>query len=145
MNHNSEILAQVYKDADMGASACNSLLNFIKDKNNKIKDTVEDILKEYESFKHKSVKLLEKEDGNYKENSMFSKMMSDMGIKKEVKIDNSDSAIASMLIEGLNMGLINIEKNTKDYKDKIDKKVIKLCKEFTEFQNDSIEKLKSFL
>lgn len=145
MNHNIELLNHIYKDADMGVRACESMLNCLKDKDNKIKDTAEDILKEYESFKVNSKKLFEKYDEEFSETSFIGKMMSDMGIKKEVKADNSDSAMASMLIEGLTMGSINTEKKVKDYEKKIDSKVRDLAQDFLDFHKKSIDKLKVYL
>ena len=71
-------------------------------------------------------------------------MCSYLGINMEVIKDNSDSSIAQMLIEGLNMGKIEMEKKLDKYKN-CDKKIIKLAKELYEFQGNSIEKLKEYL
>lgn len=145
MNHNVELLNHIYKNADMGVNACESMLTYLKEKDNKIKDTAEDILKEYEQFKESSKELLEKYDENYAETGFIGKMMSDMGIKKEVNADNSDSAMASMLIEGLTMGSINTEKKLKDYEKKIDGKVKDIAERFLEFHQRAIEKLEVYL
>ena len=75
----------------------------------------------------------------------MAKMMSKMGIKKEVESDNSDAAIAHMLIEGLTMGSIDIETKINNYKTKADKKILKLAKDYATFQKQEIEKLKMYL
>ena len=72
--------------------------------------------------------------------------MANMGIDKEVKDDNSDSAMADMLIKGVSMGSIDLEKKLKKYKDKeIDDKVLELANDFKDFQDDIIKKLKEYL
>ena len=68
-----------------------------------------------------------------------------MGIKKEVKKDNSDSAIAHMLTEGIAMGVVDMETKLKNYKDTVDKKIYNLGKEFLKFQQGEIEKLKEYM
>ena len=51
-----------------------------------------------------------KNDVEERYKSMFGKLMSRMGVKKEVRKDNSDSAIAEMLIQGVSMGSLDMEK-----------------------------------
>ena len=63
----------------------------------------------------------------------------------EVVKDNSDSAIASMLIEGLNMGKIEMEKKISNFEKTANKQIIKIAKDLYEFQNNSIEELKKYL
>ncbi len=73
------------------------------------------------------------------------KMMADMGIKKEVLVDNSDSHMADLLIQGISMGSINMEKKIDDYKDKLDSKDINYAKDFLKFEQEKIEELKNYL
>ena len=80
-----------------------------------------------------------------KENGMFSKMMAGMGIKKEVKNDNSDSSMADLLIQGISMGSIDAEKKIKNYEKEVDKKQLDFLKDFLKFQENTIEKLKKYL
>jgi len=49
------------------------------------------------------------------------------------------------LIKGLTMGSIEATKKIDDYKDKIDKDILKLLKELQNFQEDAINKLKKYL
>ena len=72
-------------------------------------------------------------------------MMAKMGIKKEVLSDNSDSKIAQMLTQGLTMGVTQIAAKIDSYKDVISKNHMELAKEYKKFQENSIEKLKSYL
>ena len=79
------------------------------------------------------------------ENGMMAKMGASMGIRKEVKSDNSDTSIAEMLIQGVSMGSLEMEKKIKNYKDVVDKKDLKFAEDFLEFQQDVITGLKKYL
>ena len=145
MNENIELYKHIVKDCDMGKFTIEKLLEDLKEKDNKIKKLVEDILKKYEYFYEKSKKYLKKEGASTVDNSLMSKMGASMGIKKEVKCDNSDSSIAQMMIEGISMGSIDMEKKIKNYVKEVDKKQLNFAKEFLKFQEDSIDSLKAYL
>ena len=68
-----------------------------------------------------------------------------MGIKIEVLNDNSDSHMADLLIQGISMGSINMEKKINDYKDLVSGKDIRYAKKFLKFEQSKIEQLKEFL
>ena len=72
-------------------------------------------------------------------------MMAKMVVDREVKNYNSDASMASMLIQGIQMGVLDIEKKLKQYEKTIDKKTIKFVEEFKNFQQDNIEALKKHL
>lgn len=145
MNENVELLEFIYETAEMGSFTLTKLINELKNKENKIKKVVEDEIKGYEKYIKESKKLIDKGKYELKENSLMSKMGASMGIKKETKSDNSDAAIAHMIIEGLTMGVVDISTKINNYKEVADKKVISLAEDFLQFQEDEIECLKQFL
>lgn len=145
MNENTEILEYIYKDANMGAESITTLIKTLQSKDNKIKPVLEEELKKYEEYIKKSEKQLKKLKVELKEFSTMTKMSSWMGIKMEMLKDNSDARIADMLIKGLTMGTIDMNKRIDNYEKIVDKDVLKLAKEFKSFQEDSIEKLKVYL
>lgn len=145
MDENLELLEYIYKDSDMSVITLEKLLQELNDKDNKIKKKTEEILKSYEDFLSRSKKLLNKFDSPLEENSYIAKMGAKMGIKKEVKSDNSDAAIADMLIKGISMGSIDIEKRITNYKEVVNKKYLDFASEFLKFQQKTIEELKAFL
>lgn len=145
MNENTEILEYIYKDANMGAESITTLIKTLQSKDNKIKPVLEEELKKYEEYIKKSEKQLKKLKVELKEFSTMAKMSSWMGIKMEMLKDNSDARIADMLIKGLTMGTIDMNKKIDNYEKIVDKDVLKLAKEFKIFQEDSIEKLKVYL
>lgn len=145
MKEKNELLLHVYKDSDMSVTTLTELLEDLKEKDNKIKSVVEDLLKEYQSFLNRSKECLEKENIPLETEGIMTKMMTNMGVSKEVKSDNSDASIADMLIKGISMGSIDMEKKIGDYKKEVEKKDLKVAKEFLKFQQKAIDKLKKFL
>ena len=145
MNENIELYKHIFKDCDMALFTISKLLDDLKEKDNKIKKLVEDILHQYETFYKKTKEYLLKHKQNIEPNNKMSKMGASMGIKKEVKSDNSDSSIAEMLIQGISMGSLDMEKKITNYEEEVDKKQLKFAKSFLEFQEDSVASLKEFL
>ena len=146
MDESLEIVNHIYKDSEMAISTLTKLSNTLEKKDNKIKDTVEDIIKGYERYFKEAKKTLNKNNCKKEKNGIVTKVMANMGIDKEVKDDNSDSAMADMLIKGVSMGSIDLEKKLAKYKDKeIDDKVLELANDFKDFQDDIIKKLKEYL
>lgn len=145
MDENLELLECIYQNADMGTKTLTDLLNELKERDNKIKNLVGEELKGYEKFVKESKELLKKNDTEPKGKGVMADMMSKMGIKREVSMDNSDSAIAEMLIEGFTMGNLELSKLIDSYKDQADKKILKLAKELQTFGENEIKKLKAYL
>ena len=145
MNENEELLNYVFKTSEMGKFTIETLLYEIEDKDNKIKKASEDILKEYEKFLSKSEEYLNKENCEIVKLNKVDKMGASMGIKREVAKDNSDSNIASMLVQGLTMGIVEITAKIDNFKKEADKTYIKFSEDFLEFQENSVEKLKKYL
>ena len=143
MNEKLELYTHIYKDAEMSIFTLTKLLEELKEKDNKIKKDVEEILKGYERYFCEAKDALG--DPVKEENGMMAKMGASMGIKKEVRSDNSDASIVDMLIKGVSMGTIDMEKKINDYKDEVDKKELKFAKEFLGFQQDIIIGLKKYL
>ena len=145
MKEKFELALHIYQDAEMASYTLTKLLEDLKDKDNKIKKTAEDVLKEYEEWKKKMKKFLEKNDMEIDETTMMEKMMANMGIKREVKKDNSDASIADMLIKGVSMGSIDMEKKISEYKDDVSDKELDYAKDFLKFQQKTIEIFKEYL
>ena len=145
MNETNELLEEVYKTAAMGRFSMMKLIEALKEKDNKIKGYLEELLEDYRNYEVQSKELLLKENIEPMEENAISKLMASMGIQKEVKGDNSDAAMAEMLIQGISMGSIEIEKQIKNYKDYVDKDDMKLAKKFLKFQEKAIEELKKYL
>ena len=138
MKEKNELLMHIYDVSYMGEYSTNKLLSTLKNKNNKIKSLLEDELKEYESYKKKSEKLLKKAKIEIPKTSILTKMSSNMGIMMETMKDNSDASIASMLVQGFTMGIVEMETKINNYKEEVNKNTIKLAKNLLKFQQKEI-------
>lgn len=145
MNENVEVICQIYKDCDASISSLTTLINDLNGKDNKIKETVHNIFEGYKRYLKTAEKMLASEKAEPEKMGLIPKMMAKMGVDKEVRKDNSDASIAGMLIQGIQMGELDIEKKLKQFEKNLDNKIVKFAKAFREFQEDNIEKLKSHL
>ena len=145
MKEKNELLMHIYDVSYMGEYSTNKLLSTLKNKSNKIKSLLEDELKEYESYKKKSEKLLKKSKIEIPKTSILTKMSSNMGIMMETMKDNSDASIASMWVQGFTMGIVEMKTKINNYKEEVDKNTIKLAKSLLKFQQKEIENLKTFM
>ena len=145
MNEKNELLVFVYKNAEMGAFSTEKLIERLKNKENKIKALLEEEHKEYNNFVKKCKKILKSNNIEPQENSMFTKMQSGMGIAVETMMDNSDAALAQMLVEGFTMGVVQTTTKISAYKSIVDKSTLSIAKKYLKFQEDEIEKLKEFM
>ena len=145
MDENYELMMHVYKAAEMGVYSTENLLDALKTKENKIIHVLESELKEYEKYLKKSEQILTKAGITPKKNSIMSKMGNDVGIAMETLKDNSDAAIASMLIEGFTMGILEMENKISKYSEDCDKEYLKIAKNMLVFQQNEINKLKKFV
>ena len=145
MNENLELLMHIYQTADMGVYATKNLLELLRKKDNKITHVLEEELKEYEKYTQISETMLKKYEVDPKSSGIMAKMSSDIGMTIETMKDNSDPAIAAMLIEGLTMGTVEMNIKIDKYKRTNKKEILEIAHNLLEFQENEIEKLKTFL
>ena len=142
---NQELLEYLYKNSEMGISTLTKMLDELQDKENKIKLWASEAIKEYEKFFKKTKELINKCKVDVKGNNVMSRIGSNMGIKMEVMRDNSDSAMAHMIIEGVTMGLVDIETKINNYSDIVDGKILSLAIDYKESLKKQLETLKKYL
>lgn len=142
MNANMELIKYIYNNSNMGITSLTALIKDLNNKDNKIKTEIEEELKNYEKYLKTTKKILKTNKVEISQNNPISQIGIKMGIKKEVLTDNSDSSVAKLLIQGLTMGITDIETNMISYKDQVDKKYIKIADDFLCFHKESIDRLK---
>ncbi len=145
MDETNELLEIIYQDTYMASKNLEVLLEEIRYKDNKIKGSCEDILKEYEKYLKTTKKLLRSNKVKPRKVSPFALMGAKMKMKKDVKTDNSDSKISDIIIQGLVMGVIDINKRLDNYKKDVNKDVLSLANDLLKFQKNSIDTLKEYL
>ena len=145
MNENNELLILPHDNIKMGLSSTKKLIDLIKEKNNKIKFLLEEELQRYEEFYKKCKKYIKKEKIQIEHSSFLKKLTANTAMKLEIKKDNSDSKVASILIKGFNMGNIDIETKIKDYKKEANKETVNLAQELLDFGKKQIELLEEYI
>ena len=142
MNNNMNVLDGINKGCFMGIDALDIVIKKVSDTS--FKEVLEKQYEEYVSLTNRIDELYkEYSDKEAHETNMITKAMTWYGIEKDTMMDDSISKLADLLINGTNMGIIEGRKllNNK----KMDKKVHKLCCDYTKMQENYIEKLKKFL
>ncbi len=143
MNGDKELIQYMQESIDMGIEALETLAKNLESTDNKIKSNV---LKALESYKDFYKKCAAYSDGeSVKKGNLISVIMAKMGTTAEFMKDNSDSKIADTLIQGYNMGIIDITKKIKKYKGEISKDILKLANEYKDMQEKAIRDVKGFL
>lgn len=143
MEENINILNELNKGACMGMDSINIIKDKIKDK--EFKNVVEKIYKKYEEVSRNINKLYYKYDrvDDPKTTNPISKAMLWSGIEINTLADTSDSKLAEILLNGINMGIIE---GRKIFNNKFsDIEVEDLIKEFIRMQEGSVEELKQYL
>ncbi len=135
-------LDEIHKGAYMGMDALNFVLDKVEDKK------LSDVLKaEYEQYKEIARRVEEiypkYNEGEPHKTSAMNKAMTWYGIEMKTLTDKSDSKIAELLLNGVNMGIIEGRKilNNK----KLDKEVNGIISEYVTMQEKSVEILKQYL
>ena len=80
-----------------------------------------------------------------KKGNLFAVLMTKMSSSAEFARDNSDSHIADMLIQGYNMGIIDITKKVKKYKSELSEEVKQLALDYRDMMEQRIEVMKEYL
>ena len=141
---NISALDEVNKGASMGMDAVDFLLEKVED------ETLNELLtKSYNDYKEISDKANElykkykDNDEEPNETNIMTKAMTWSGVEMKTFNDKSNSKIAEIMLQGVNMGVIEGRKllNNK----KIDKEVNKLISKFVDMQEKLVEDLKKYL
>ncbi len=142
---NISALDEVNKGACMGMDAVDFLLDKVKDKN--LKQLLKDSYNQYEEVSEEANKLYKNyksdKDEEAKDSNIMTKAMTWSGVEMKTFTDKSNSKIAEIMLQGVNMGVIEGRKllNNK----KIDKEVNSLISKFVNMQEKLVEDLKKFL
>ena len=136
------VLDELKKGACMGMDAIHFIIDKVEDE-----EFHKELERQYNGYKKISDRICElypeySNDEPHETNAM-NKVMTWYGIEMKTLLDNSNSKIAELLLQGTNMGIIEGRKllNNKN----TDKEVEKLVSEYVKNQEEAVEKLKQFL
>jgi hypothetical protein len=142
MSENINALDEIHKGACMGCDAISFVLDKVED--NDFKNELESEFNFYKSIETKIDKIYPKyDDGEPHETGIMNKAMTWSGIEMKTMNDHSNSKIAELLLQGVNMGIIEGRKILN--KKKINNEVSKIVSEYVETQEEFMEILKKYL
>ncbi len=142
MNDSNELLAEIYRGAEMGTQSIDLILNKVSDPQMK-KELIRE-RKAYEAFGEKAADEITNHNETPEPVSKMQEMGAWMGIQMNTLLDKSPSHIADLMIQGNDMGIIGITKSVNKHKD-ADDAAVNLANELVRMQQQHIENLKKFL
>lgn len=143
-NQEMNVLDEVNKGATMGMDAINYIMPKIKD--GEFKNTLNVEYNKYKDISRRANNLYDNYTTNkepHKTNAM-NKMMTWYGVQMNTIEDKSNSKISELLLQGTNMGIIEGRKLL-NHNQNIEKDIKLLLDDFVKMQEDSVEKLKTYL
>ena len=139
----SEILAEIYRNAQLALTSISDILPEIDDESIK-----EEILREHEEYEKicsQAASLAHKYNLELKEPSPVKKAMMWSAIKMNTASDNSAQNIAQMMIKGTVNGITSLNTSLSDGEKVMDEEVKKLLTELISLEENFEEKLKTYL
>ena len=142
----TEILQLIYKNVKMGSEAIISLLPKVK--NTQLRSDITEQMAQYDKYAATITDRLS-ELGEEPKWSIIDTFPLKAGITMNTLADSSDSHIAEMMIQGSNMGIIDIVKKLNAYGEDADitevETELNLLREVMKFEEDCVQKLKKYL
>lgn len=142
-NKDIKIVNYIMQNCEMGISSLKKLREMLE--SNEMQQELSEELKSYKSIYDKASRINENLHGDRTPINMMQKLMAKMGITMNVMMDKSDSHIAEMLIQGTNMGIIELNKILNSNPDYSNEEILSILKELLEFEERRINKLKAYL
>ncbi len=141
-NLETKYLNKLYQGAEMGVVGINSVLDKVhKEEFRKILETQKE---EYDTLSKKVVEILKKYGCEEKKLGMMAKKSSEMMSEMKTKIDDSDSQIAKMMMEGSNKGIIEVTKIKNEYQGN-DEEIKDLINQFLDTEQHNLDEIKKYL
>lgn len=133
---------KIYKNAMMGLGTTDHLLRTKRGK--ELSDSLKCQQAEYNAICKNVQNRMDDRGKRVKGLSMMEKMRTDGMVSLNLMMNDSDSHVAQMLMTGSTMGIINAEKELRKYP-KADPYAKALMRHLSDFERDTLDKMKGFL
>lgn len=138
----AELLNFIYQNSQMGVDTIRQLIGVVEDKD--LKEHLKTQFQGYEEFHQAAKELLNEHGYDEKGLGIMEKARTYFMINLQTMTDPSVSHIASMLITGSSMGIVEAIQKYRQYED-ADPKIRDLMDKLRKFEEYNMEKLKDFL
>ena len=137
-----EFLNKIYENAHMASEAIDMLLSKVE--NEDLSNELNEEKAEYGKFCDGCIKLLEESGKKPKPQNPLSKLGLWSGIQLNTLTDRSDDKIAEIMIQGNDMGVVDITRLVNEY-DNLEEKYKNLAESLVSFEEESTQIMKDFL
>ena len=139
---NINALDEIHKGATMGIDAVSMILEKVKAKD--LKQVLTKQLHSYQDIAKKIDEIYPKyNEGNPHSTNLMNKAMTWSGIEMKTMNDDSNSKLAELLLQGVNMGIIEGRKILN--KKRIDEEIESIVSDYVTMQEKIVEILKKYL
>ena len=139
---NINALDEINKGACMGMDAINYVLEKVE--NQEFKKVIQKQYDDYHQIEERIEKIYHKyDDGKPHDTNALTKAMTWSSINMKTLTDNSNSKIAELLLQGVNMGIIEGRKILNEKK--INNEVRDIISKYVTMQEENVEVLKKYL
>lgn len=143
MNKNIEFLDYIYQNAEMGVNGINQIVDRVD--NASLANLMQEQKEEYDIILNEAKEIYKKYGKEEKELGKITKitsyMMTEMMIMSK---KGEDNAIAKMMIEGSNKGIIEITEKINHFEDS-DQEIKDLAKKLLATEQHNLDELKKYL
>lgn len=136
------VLNNIFQNVSMAADSIRVILPYVKNK--RFQQLLDSQADKYTEFLSRALILADEMDCDLNKELKMGETMARLTMRMKLLMNNSTSAIASMMIQGTTMGVINMGKLLRHTAD-IRPEALALAREVMEFEEDKIEILKHHL
>lgn len=142
MDNNIEFLNYIYQNAEMGKNTISQLISIVD--HSTFKKSLESQLRGYNEIFDVASNKIQQANKTSKGIDTFSEFKTYLMINLNTITNKTPSHIAEMLIQGSTMGIIDVTKKLKEYKD-VAQDISELADKLLKFEQQNVEELKKFL
>ena len=136
-------LDAIYKNAKMGADSIINLLPKVED--DAMRSVMTAQLDGYERYAACAARALKKKGVEPREENIMTRFSAKMGMAFNTMLDSTGTHIAEMMLEGSNMGIVDLTRLLNHYSPVQDSEAVRLAREVVRFEEGNLEQLKRYL
>ena len=136
-------LDAIYKNAKMGADSIINLLPKVED--DAMRSVMTAQLDGYERYAACAARALKKKGVEPREENIMTRFSAKMGMAFNTMLDSTGTHIAEMMLEGSNMGIVDLTRLLNHYSPTQDSEAVRLAREAVRFEEGNLEQLKRYL
>lgn len=141
---NKELIIFLYENIKMNNESLHTLLKLLDSKDNKIKEKIEKEVVYFDEKLKEITNIMKDNKIEEDKSNLFINIASTSSMYISLLKDNSDAKVASIIIKGYLMGVIDLTEKVNKHK-KADKSLIKFTNELIDYQQKTLESYKKFL